>query len=308
MRFVAGLDGGGTKTAVKVADEQGNVVHELTLGSLNYNGQDEETIRRTIRNVFENIAGAIGGLERCAHVCIGAAGISNPTVASRLETSVRACGYEGALTITGDHETALVGALDGGFGMILIAGTGSICHGRNAAGETHRTGGFGYLIDDEGSGYSIGRDLLSALVRAGDGRIPPTPITELVYAQLGMDKVRQVIGFVYDPKTGKKEIAALAPLLTEACKMGDAAALGIARKNAASLAELVAPAAERLSLQRGNLAIAGSVLLGNPYVQSAFLEALSNLYPEMNVFPAKKDAAGGAVLMALERLHHSSPK
>lgn len=302
MRYVAGLDGGGTKTAVTVADERGAVAGTFVAGPINFNGQDEESIRGTFREIMETIGQASGGLNRCAQICIGAAGVSNPEVSDRLAKLVRESGYAGGLRIVGDHETALYGALERPYGIILIAGTGSICFGRNEAGLIHRTGGFGYLIDDEGSGYSIGRDLLAAVVRASDGRSGPTAITELVFGQLGVGSVPEIIGFVYDKRTNKKDVAALAPLLSAACDAGDRVAIGIADKSARSLYDLAVPAVEKLSLWEGELAMAGSVLLRNSYVQGALSGMLKQTYPKLQVGPARKDAVSGAVLMALDRL------
>lgn len=302
MRFVAGWDGGGTKTAVVVADERGTEVLRFTAGPLNYNGQDEASIARNVRDMLARIGEACGGLAHCEQLCIGAAGVSHPAVVERLEVLIRSGGYAGGLRVTGDHETALYGAHDRPDGIILIAGTGSICYGRHASGSEHRTGGFGYLIDDEGSGYSIGRDLLAATVRAHDGRIAETAIAEMVYDRLGMTTVRELVGFVYDRGTNKKDIAAIAPVLTEACEAGDRVALEIASRNAAALAELVVPVAERLALQEGALAMAGSVLLNNAYVRSAFEAELARRYPAMACIEAKHDAVHGAVRMALDRM------
>lgn len=301
-KYVAGLDGGGTKTAVTILDENGEVVHTFTSGAINYNGQDEASVGASLAEIFRTIATVCDGLIHCSQVCIGAAGVSNPTVTTRLESSVRACGYEGSLFITGDQQTALCGAHNSEIGMILIAGTGSIGYGRNERGETHRAGGYGYLIDDEGSGYSIGRDLLSAVVRAHDGRLADTVITGMVYEQLGMTSVGEIIGFVYDKQTNKKDIAALAPILTKACELGDQTALKIADKSAHSLLELVIPLAEKLSMQEGSLAMAGSVLLKNSFIQTAFMGLLKERYPAMTCITPKNDAASGAALMALNRM------
>ncbi|WP_326998685.1 BadF/BadG/BcrA/BcrD ATPase family protein [Cohnella kolymensis] len=231
-----------------------------------------------------------------------AAGLSNPSNINRLTSNVREFGYVGGLLIVGDQETALCGAQEDEFGVILIAGTGSICYGKNQSGVSHRAGGFGYLIDDEGSGYSIGRDLLTAVVKAHDGRSAETAITGMVYRQLQVESVQQIIGFVYDKQTNKKDIAALAPILSEACAMGDKAALIIAAKSAHSLFELVVPVVEKLSLQEGVLAMSGSVLLRNAFVREAFEQKLKESYPQLTCITAKRDASYGAVIMALNRL------
>ncbi|WP_334071451.1 MULTISPECIES: N-acetylglucosamine kinase [Paenibacillus] len=306
-QYVAGLDGGGTKTAVVIMDERGAAVHSFVSGAINFNGQQESTVRNSLHEIMRGISDVCRGLAFCKHLCIGAAGISHPETARRLESIVREAGYTGGLTLTGDHVTALCGALESPVGMIVIAGTGSICYGQNANGQTHRTGGFGYLIDDEGSGYSIGRDLLRAVVRAEDGRIALTAITAMVYEQLQMSSVRQIIGFVYDKNTNKKDIAALAPILSRACAMGDEQALAIVRQSAGALVELVAPVAERLGLQTGELALAGSVLRCNKEVREAFGGMLRQRYPELVCTLPKQDAARGAAMIAFRELTGETP-
>jgi len=303
MKYVAGLDGGGTKTAVTVADMNGQVVRTFVSGAINYNGQDEASIRHSLHEIVETIGKLCGGVNHCVQMCIGAAGISNPTVTTRLTTHIRESGYQGGLIIKGDHETALWGAHNQEYGIILIAGTGSICYGKNEYSLSHRTGGCGHLIDDEGSGYSIGRDLLTAVVQENDGRILQTAITNMVYEQLQVKSVQEIIGFVYDKRTNKKDIAALAPILSAACEQGDQAALAIARKSAKSLAELVSPVVEKLSLQDGTVAMAGSVLLKNTFVREALVESLTRVYPNLRCIPAKNEASSGAVLIALSQLN-----
>ncbi|MGG4032092.1 BadF/BadG/BcrA/BcrD ATPase family protein [Paenibacillus cisolokensis] len=330
MRYVAGADGGGTKTAVTVADETGAVVGTFDAGPLNYNGQDEAGFAATIRDVCRGIAERCGELDACVQLCVGAAGISNPAVSGLLTARLKENGYRGGLILAGDHETALCGAHEGLHGIILIAGTGSICYGRHPSGLTHRAGGFGHLIDDEGSGYSIGRDILSAVVRSADGREAPGILTELVYERLQIGSVGELIGFVYDKRTGKKDIAALAPLLSVACETLDAAALRIADKNAAALAELAFAVIGRLEAaeaERGEtgaaceageserrwpapfrreIALAGSVLARNRRVREAVVGRIAGRHPGWRCIDPKRDASYGAMLLALEALRSPS--
>ena len=307
MNYAAGIDGGGTRTQVVVSTEYGEVIQTLSAGPLNYNGQDEATVTATLTGLAERISQAVtshGGeaLASCQVICVGAAGISHPRVSGWLQDTLRASGYEGELMLVGDHETALYGAHGGEAGMILIAGTGSICYGRNSADATHRAGGYGHLIDDGGSGYSIGRELLAAVVQAADGRRSPTLITKLVYEQLDIATVEALVGYVYDSGRTKKDIAALAPLLTIACEAGDTQALEIAEASAAGLVPLIRAVADRLDLQTGPLALLGSVLTANQYVREALTTQLAAALPELAVVPQRQDAAHGAALMALEWL------
>ena len=298
--YAVGMDGGGTKTTVTIMDAEGRVVREFTDDGINYNGRKEAEVEQALHSICAELSTVCGGLGHIRHMVIGAAGISNPAIPGRLTAAVRSHGYTGPLRIIGDHEAALHGAFSGGPGMLLIAGTGSVCFGRSAAGETGRAGGFGHLIDDEGSAYSIGRRLLSAAVRAWDGREPPTVISRLLQERHQLTGPGEIVGFTYGPATGKKEIAALAPILEEACSLGDAAALAIAEACAAALVELVAALAHRLELQAGPLTLSGSVLLRNAYMRSAFDRQLAAALPRLRLVPPRLPAAAGAAAMALE--------
>jgi N-acetylglucosamine kinase-like BadF-type ATPase len=305
MAFIVGIDGGGTKTAVTISHDQEETVLNFTVGPINYNGGDADAIAASFREIFNRTRLCCTNLADVVHVCIGAAGVSNPVVASFLEKQVRDNGYLGPLTITGDQETALYGAQTDMQGIILSAGTGSICFGVNDKGERHRTGGFGHLIDDEGSGYYIGRSLLSLVVQAEDGRKADTMIPALVYEQLGLGTVQEIIGFVYHTNTTKKDIAQLAPIMTAACELGDTEALKLAEQCAASLLELVVPVIERLKLYESPVAIAGSVLQKSRFVKEALERNLAQSYPQTKLILPIKNAAYGAVLLAKSKMSNN---
>ncbi|WEK54993.1 MAG: BadF/BadG/BcrA/BcrD ATPase family protein [Candidatus Cohnella colombiensis] len=304
MAYIVGIDGGGTKTAITIAHDREDDLVTFTVGPINYNGGDADAITASFEEIFNRTMLICHNLEDVAHICIGAAGVSNPLVVGFLEKQVRDNGYTGPLTITGDQETALYGAQNAMQGIILIAGTGSICFGVNEKGQQHRTGGFGHLIDDEGSGYSIGRDLLSILVQAEDGRVTDTIIPALVYEQLGLSNVKEIIGFVYHKNTTKKDIAQLAPIMTIACENGDAKALELAEQCAIHLFKLVAPVIEQLELQDSPIAIAGSVLQKSRFVKEALERKLAQCFPQTKLILPMKDAAYGAVLLGRSRMNN----
>ena len=230
------------------------------------------------------------GLCRCASA---ARGVSNPQARALLEQMLRRCGYRGALLLTGDQETALAGALGAPCGMVLIAGTGSICFGRDAAGKTARSGGYGHKIDDEGSGYALGRDALAAVVRAQDGRGPRTLLTDLVFAQLKVVDVGGGYGCRM-PANRQKQIAALAPLVARAYEAGDEAAKAVVEKACRELALLVEPVARALHMEDGVLALTGSILLRDKAVREGTAALLRMRFPGMRLAEPKSDAVAGA--------------
>lgn len=298
--FVIGLDGGGTKTEVVVCDLQGNVLSQFKSGAINVNGETVSNVESNLKYIFEKIFSETGPSSECACTCAGAAGISNALARETLKAAIASSGYSGRLIISGDHQTALHGALGKDVGIILIAGTGSICYGRNRYGIEHRTGGFGYLIDDEGSGYAIGRDMLSAIVRAYDGRGEATVLTDIVFSQLEINSVGELISYIYGKEINKRDIARLAPNLAGACTNGDSAAMAISHKCSDELFKLVKPVVEKLDLYSGEIALSGSILTKDRYIGNTLTEKVSQEFPGLKCVCPKAGAAHGAAMMALE--------
>ena len=297
MSWYCGWDGGGTKTLVCVQDAVGNTLTEAEFGPLNPNGASPDTVRETVRRSVDFMAAQPGGLAGCEGLVIGFAGVSSSHAAAFVEDAVRQCGYAGPLRLLGDQEIALAGAVDGP-GAILIAGTGSICFGRDAQGKPFRCGGYGYLIDDGGSGYAIGRDILAAVARAADGRGPATWLSWAVFTGLRVRDMGGVVTWLYAPETGKKQVAALAPLLLPALDQGDAAAQAIADRAARNLADLAVHAWKTAGMQGGELAMTGSVLRHYAVIRSQTEALIRAALPGIAIGEPRRTAAQGAALLA----------
>lgn len=300
--YVVGMDGGGTKTKICVMDLQGREVDVLFGGGMNINGLGRQGVLRNMAAMFDDLKSRCGDWSQLKSLCIGAAGVSNPDLRTALLESVKLAGIEIEPIIFGDQHAALYGAHGKGRGIILIAGTGSVCYGMDGKGGEGRTGGWGYLIDDEGSGYALGRDVLSAIVQAEDGRIPPTCMRKPVFEQLGIDNINDMIKFVYADTTGKKEIAALAPNMMLGLDAGEKVALDSMEKAAEKLAEMVAPVARKLQMEDGELAFCGSVITKNDFLIEKLKNKLFGEFPNLKIIQPKQDAAFGAALRCLEEI------
>lgn len=289
--FIAGIDGGGTHTRVELRDMENRLLRRGEFGPFNINAIGESAFRTLLREVFH----WCGGMEDCDRLCIGAAGISNPRAGRVLAEELAQSGFQGKWKLCGDQEIALRGAMDGP-GVVVIAGTGSICFGKNAAGETARSGGFGHLIDDGGSGYALGRDVLSCAVRCADGRISHCGILQAVCdcLQGGADRI---VPFVYAPETDKAAIAQFAAIALEQAEQGDREAWRILRQGAGELARMAAAVQEKLAMPKCRIALLGGLLTSeNPYRQ-VVAEELTYLG---TVVPPRHDALWGAAQMAWE--------
>jgi N-acetylglucosamine kinase-like BadF-type ATPase len=185
MGYSLGFDGGGTKTDCVVLDSDGSVVGEGQGGPSN-------ALRIGFDEAFRSISAAAAqalkhaGLHSAdiTTVCAGLAGAGRRNVVRRMMVFL-AQGFPRAMAhVTTDQEIALEAAAGAGPGVVLISGTGSAAFGRNAAGETARSGGYGPWIGDEGSAFDIGRRAVAAVARTRDLDGPVTLLSEMIPAAL----------------------------------------------------------------------------------------------------------------------------
>lgn len=152
-----------------------------------------------------------------------------------------------------------------GWGIAMISGTGSFAFGRDSAGRATRSGGWGFLMGDEGSGYAIAIAALRAAAKAADGRGPQTQLVDALLARLNVSRPEALIGAVYAFAGDRARLAALSSLVSETAERGDPVAEEIFNDAARELALMAAAVARKLDLagRPFPLALAGGVLLGS---------------------------------------------
>jgi N-acetylglucosamine kinase-like BadF-type ATPase len=233
--ILAGADVGGSSTRVVVSDGT------RVLGSADGPGAalrpervlaSAATIADVIRRALAN-----AGRLRADAIVIGAAGGGREAEREELRQALRVESLADKLRVTTDIEIALEAAFGSGPGIVLTAGTGSVGVARDSKGAIHRSGGYGWQMGDEGSGYSIGRSALGAIGRAADGRSPATALTEAI---LAATKAGQLDGLIrWSGRAGPAEVAALAPVVLDVAATGDLTARGILDYAARELSQLV---------------------------------------------------------------------
>jgi N-acetylglucosamine kinase len=185
MSYSLGFDGGGTKTHCVVIDAGGKVVGEGRSGPANplRCGYDS-AFESLLESAREALASSNIRADDVSAVHAGLAGAGRRNVVRRILVFL-AQEFPAALAqVSSDYEIALEAAVGSGPGVVLIAGTGSVAYGRNAAGETARVGGHGPWIGDEGSAFEIGRRAVSAVARVRDMDAPTSVLPEMISAAL----------------------------------------------------------------------------------------------------------------------------
>lgn len=296
--YLVGIDGGGTKTVAKAVFLSGGAPVTITGGPLNLCSVTQEQAAATLHSLLAQIDLEMGEQAQCAGICIGSAGFSNPKTAPFLLACARKSSGCARVFVTSDVYIALCGALRAQSGIALIAGTGSICLGVDQAGGSWCAGGAGHLIGDEGSGYAIGRDILSAVFREMDGRGGKTILSALLASQKQLTSREEIIAFAYRDHADKSAIASLAPLLTEACEKRDRVALRIASAAARSLFELGRAVIERLSMQESNIALCGGVLQKDALIREELTALFARRFPALGLVVSAQQPVDGAVFLA----------
>jgi N-acetylglucosamine kinase-like BadF-type ATPase len=181
MSYFLGFDGGGTKTDCVLLDAKGTVIGGGRGGPANPLRAGYEGAFSSLHDAAaEAIAASKIRAADVTGVCAGLAGAGRRSVVRRIMAFL-AEEFPRALTqVATDYEVALEAAVGTGPGVVLIAGTGSVAYGRNAAGETARAGGYGPWIGDEGSAFEIGRRAVSAVARTRDADAPVTVLTKMI--------------------------------------------------------------------------------------------------------------------------------
>lgn len=292
--FVCGLDGGGTKTSAICCTLQGKEISRRVFGPFNLNSIGIQAFEEVLNDLitFLNETG------NCRALCIGAAGITNSHISECVKGVLDKTGIPYCLM--GDFEIAHTGALDGKEGIILIAGTGSVCYGKNRDGRAAMAGGWGHLIGDAGSGYGIGRDALSAVARLYDGYGEPTVLKDMLAGEYGLDTPEKIVSYVYS--YDKSAIAALSRLVDKAFSKGDSVATQIIRSNAESLAQIVKAVASRLGFSSCDVALLGGLMENKTPLKEELKRLMAEDAPCLHCISPLHSAAEGAVLEALSLL------
>ena len=299
MTVFAGIDGGGTRTTLVLADDEGRElarrVGPAGLVDPRRPAATAEMLARLVRDALDEA----GLSDPPAALCAGLAGVGNEDERQEVEDALAASGVAERVQVSTDGAIALEGALAGGAGVLLIAGTGSVAYGRAEDGRVERCGGWGMVVGDEGSGWAIGRSGLAAALRAADGRGPQTRLLEVFLRELELDGPSAIPPWA--GRSEKADVAALTTHVVAAAEGGDAVARRVLEHEARELACHAVALARRLEPWTGEVPVVfhGGVL-SHPFYADLVCGALEEWEAELafDVRPGAADAVHGALSFA----------
>ena len=243
MRCYLGIDGGGTKTKLCLANDAGQPLAESIQPTSHYMQTGFDGMTAVLKSGVTAVCAQAGvSKEEIAYAFVGCPGYGEVSADTpRIGAAVAAALTSVPHRVGNDVENALAGALYGRAGINIVAGTGSIGFGKSPSGATMRCGGWHHAIgSDEGSGYWIGLRLLTAFTRQSDGRDGKTALYDAIREELGLLSDYDVIARVVDDwALDRTRIASLAPLAASLYDTGDPCAKRILADAAAELGRIV---------------------------------------------------------------------
>ena len=302
--IVAGVDGGGSKTRVIIADERGQQLGEVVgPGSAARPGEIEHSASVIATTLGDALASCEMSHVMPKVLCVGVAGAAADGEREALWTALMAYELADEVVVNPDFAIALDDAFGDGPGILLISGTGSAAFGRGPAGRTARCGGWGPVCGDEGSGAWIGRRALSVVTASADGREPETALVGAILTAAQVNDPRELIAWAAQATPG--QLATLAPIVTSVADHGDL------RANA-----LVSLAVEELVLHVRTLArslfgderaatpvaLSGGMLSHGSTLRKRLEQRLRSAVPGAQVTSVEVNPARGAMRGALRHL------
>lgn len=303
--LVLGIDGGGSGTVALLMGRSGKGWKLLGRGEggpSNRQAVGTASALAALDEATERAFEAAGRTRTPARAaCLGLAGAGRPGDQEIVREWAARAQLAASVQVIEDTALLLAAGTPDGCGVAVVAGTGSMAYARSADGRTARSGGWGALLGDEGSGYAIALAGLRAVARAADGRGPKTLLTDRLLAAYGLCRPEELVGVVY--RGGDRAaLAALAPTVLAVAEAGDAVADGIVRDAACELATATAAAARALGFGSSfPLAVAGGLLIESDGFRSRFLGALTERGLTAEPVACVTEPAEGAVRLALEK-------
>ena len=303
--IVLGVDGGGTKTHAVITDVRQRVMGEGTSGPSNPLRIGIGNAATAVREAIDR-ACAEARVQRADIVAaeIGLAGVRRGDLRLRMREALSGLGIHSIEVVT-DAEIALFGATDGQPGLVIIAGTGSVCCGINAQGKRVYAGGWGPLAGDEGSGSWIARRALQSVARAGDGRGTETILAEAALSYFNVATTDDLLIAIYAPGMTNERIAGFGKCVTEAAKGGDEVAREIVVNAGRELGVAAVAVIRKLRMgrERFQVGYVGGVFAAADLLLDPLRAEITRVAPKAFLAPPKLPPAVAAARMAREQLH-----
>ena len=306
-KYVIGVDGGGTKTTVALADLKGKILETIKAGP---SSPRNIGIRKTVANIAEGIKKILPRKKKIEipSVFIGLPSMEEEFKSRAGEIRRELLRYKGLslilksrLTIGSDQLVAFRSGINSKDGVILIAGTGCVAHGWRGKKEA-KASGWGWLAD-EGSSFWAGQKVYQAVLKDLDWRGSKTSLRKLVFQKFKIKEDGNLLNKIIYSQKLSEILPPLSLICDKAAKKKDRVARNILIEAGKELALSVKTVIKRLDFQKSRFPL---VLVGGMFNSKVVLDTVKKevkkTAPKVEFIKPKKEPVSGAIKLALEQL------
>ncbi len=304
MEYVIGIDGGGTSTTGLLADLNGNLYAQSRNGPSNFQviGLDEaiEVIRNVIENLVTSIPSSSSSIQA---IYLGMAGVDTAQDANLIRTHIESLNIAQRVYVVNDTEIALVGGVGGERGVVVVAGTGSAAFGCDGEGHKAHSGGWGWILGDEGSAFHIGQQGLQAVIRALEGRGEDTHLIDELIKNWRLTNRDELISALRARTWSRNDVANMAEWVAMTANIGDKISQKIMKHAGEELGLLATSVIKKLQISgEFCIVLTGGVFQAGEIVCEPLKRKVHSIAPFAKVMPPLYPPVLGAVFMAWRML------
>lgn len=302
--LLIGIDGGGTHSTAAAARPDGCAVAVAYGDGLNYHHIGVEKVRLRMEKMVSELCEKTGASHPL--VCVGMSALDGPADGEILAQFTAGLLAPWQLDLQSDAYAALMGFTCGQPGMIVICGTGSMMLLLDEEGRQHVSGGWGYLLADEGSSYTLAREALLAIIDEYEGLGQPTALTGHALSYFNVSTPRMIIDRVYAPDFTPDRLAGFARHVLQEAEAGEAVALSILHR---TMPKLAAQAAQLLKKAPGvsRVGLYGGVFMNSGAARGCFADTLCQLNAQAQICSLEYPPELGAIIHLMLREGLLSP-
>lgn len=306
MKWLIGVDGGGTKTAFAISSLDGIPVKTLTYPGCSYQSIGiKGSVSLVSKGVLECLAAVGSSLQDCMGCCIGMPcygenAKNDQVIVEALEAALSPA----PVYVANDVEVGWAGSLECGEGIHIVSGTGSIAFGRGTDKKTARCGGWVEFFGDEGSCYWIGREAMSLFSKEADGRVPRGALYDLVRQEFGLiEDYRFIDKVIQEIAPHRDKVADFQRYALQAAVAGDAAVTALYETAAQELALMIAALKGKLQLSPGitNVSYSGGLFKAGELILRPLREKAGALGCTLQ--EPSRSALEGALMLAIDHFN-----
>lgn len=306
--YILGIDCGGSSTEALLTTQEGRVLGYGQGGPANYtvNGTSGvvQSVLTAVRGSLEQSGLQLENLhQRGVVLALGVSGAGRSAEQVQIRRALESEGFA-QVVVAHDAVIALLGALSGADGVVVIAGTGSVAYGVNG-GRSHRVGGWGYLLGDEGGAVWIALKALQQVMWGYDGRLTEDEtLLQAAKVYFGISEPMELIPLIYKTPLDRGLIAGFSTVIGKLAQEGHAAAQEILVDAGRQLGRLAVAALQELGLAeaKGRVGACGGVFSAGQWVLEPMAEEIRRAAPDQTLTLADFKPAAGAVFLAARHL------